>query len=129
MILIDKEKLINDFWAEVRNPHNHLSAYAYNFYLADIIEKQEAVLETNGTQVYGAVLAPCPRCGSFEVEITTKQEKDNIEHIPYFRGVFHCIVCDRRWTVRAPDMRLIYKEWNKMANNELTTRVAKSSGK
>ena len=76
MDLIDKEKTLHDLTTFLHQKCALADTRIF-FGILEVVEKQEAWIKLHGNLQYrGAILAPCPRCGSFEVEVTTRRISD-----------------------------------------------------
>lgn len=114
MDLIDKEKTLHDLATFLRQKCAEADTRIF-FGILEVVGKQEAWLKLHGNLQYGgAILAPCPRCGSFEVEVTTRRisNPDSI-YYNHFEGRFRCLACGNAFKVRTPTMQQVFTEWNR----------------
>ena len=114
MDLIDKEKTLHDLITFLHQKWVGADTRIF-FGILEVVEKQEAWLKLHGNLQYGgAILAPCPRCGSFEVEVTTRRisDPDSI-YFNQFEGCFRCLDCGNVFKVRTPTMQQVFTEWNR----------------
>ena len=114
MDLIDKEKTLHDL---ITFLHQNMACADTRIFfgILEVVEKQEAWLKLHGNLQYGgAVLAPCPKCGSFEVEVTTRRisDPDSI-YFNQFEGCFRCLACGNVFKVRTLTMQQVFTEWNR----------------
>ena len=112
MELIGKQKLIEDIY-------NSLRAYYLNDtrVLADImdtIRKEETIINLHGEFEYGMVLAPCPRCGSFEILVNATLNKGlSNEYHKFYTVKFTCANCGRISGLHVQRVSDAYREWNR----------------
>ena len=114
MDLIDKEKTLHDLITFLRQKCALADTRIF-FGILEVVEKQEAWLKLHGNLQYGgAILAPCPKCGSFEVEVTTRRisDPDSI-YFNQFGGCFRCLACGNVFKVRTSTMQQVFTEWNR----------------
>ena len=115
MELIDKEKTLHDLITFLHQKWAGADTRIF-FGILEVVEKQEAWLKLHGNFQYGgAILAPCPRCGSFEVEVTARRisDPDSI-YFNQFEGCFRCLTCGNGFRVRTSSMPYIFTEWNRV---------------
>ena len=114
MDLIDKEKTLHDLTTFLRQKWAGADTRIF-FGILEVVEKQEAWLKLHGSLQYkGAILAPCPKCGSFEVEVSARRisNPDSI-YFNQFEGCFRCLACGNVFKVRTPTMQQVFTEWNR----------------
>lgn len=125
MDLIDKEKTLHDLIMFLRQKCALADTRIF-FGILEVVEKQEAWLKLHGNLQYrGAILAPCPRCGSFEVEVTTRRisDPDSI-YYNHFGGRFRCLTCGNEFNVRTPTMQQVFTEWNRFCAETIKRKEA-----
>lgn len=125
MDLIDKEKTLHDLTTFLRQKCAVADTRIF-FGILEVVEKQEAWLKLHGNLQYGgAILAPCPRCGSFEVEVTTRRisNPDSI-YYNHFEGRFRCLACGNVFNVRTPTMQQVFTEWNRFCAETVKRKEA-----
>ena len=125
MDLIDKEKTLHDL---ITFLHQNMACADTRIFfgILEVVEKQEAWLKLHGSLQYrGAVLAPCQRCGSFEVEVTTRRISDpNSIYFNQFEGCFRCLACGIVFKVRTTTMQQVFTEWNRFCAEMGKRKVA-----
>ena len=125
MDLIDKEKTLHDLTTFLRQKWAGADTRIF-FDILEVVEKQEAWIKLHGSLQYkGAVLAPCPKCGSFEVEVTTRRisDPDSI-YYNHFEGRFRCLACGNEFRVRTSFMPCIFTEWNRFCAEKVKRKEA-----
>lgn len=126
MDLIDKEKTLHDLVTFLQQCHGYNIDSRVFFGIMEVVKKQEVWLKLHGSLQYGgAILAPCPKCGSFEVEVTTRRisDPDSI-YYNHFEGRFRCLACGNVFMVRTPTMQQVFTEWNRFCVEEIKRKVA-----
>ena len=73
MELIGRQKLIKDIFESLRSYSINDTRIIGD--IMDIIEKEETIINLHGEFEYGRILAPCRRCGSYELLINTELNK------------------------------------------------------
>lgn len=125
MDLIDKEKTLHDLVTFLHQKCAGADTRIF-FGILEVVEKQEAWLKLHGNLQYGgAILAPCPKCGSFEVEVTTKRISgpDSI-YFNQFEGRFRCLACGNGFKVRTHTMQQVFTEWNRFCAETVKRKEA-----
>ena len=130
MDLIDKEKTLHDLITFLRQKCGGADTRIF-FGILEVVEKQEAWLKLHGNLQYrGAMLAPCPRCGSFEVEVTTRRiSNPNSIYFNQFEGCFRCLTCGNEFKVRTPTMQQVFTEWNRWFAGAANKKDVKDDGR
>lgn len=130
MDLIDKEKTLHDLITFLRQKCAGADTRIF-FGILEVVGKQKAWLKLHGNLQYrGAVLAPCPMCGSFEVEVTTRRisDPDSI-YYNHFEGRFQCVACGNVFMVRTPTMQQVFAEWNRWFAEAANKKEVKDDGR
>lgn len=114
MDLIDKEKTLHDLITFLHQKCAGADTRIF-FGILEVVEKQDAWIKLHGNLQYkGAILAPCPKCGSFEVKVTTRRISDpDAIYFKQFEGCFQCLACGNEFRVRTSFMPYIFTEWNR----------------
>ncbi len=131
MDLIDKEKTVHDLVTFLQQCRGYNIDSRVFFGIMEVVKKQEVWLKLHGNLQYrGAVLAPCPRCGNFEVEVTTRRisDPDSI-YYNHFEGRFRCLACGNVFMVRTPTMQQVYTEWNRWFAETANKKEMKDDGR
>ena len=125
MDLIDKEKTLHDLITFLHQKFAGADTRIF-FGILEVVEKQEAWIKLHGSLQYkGAILAPCPKCGSLEVEVTAKRisDPDSI-YFNQFEGCFRCLTCGNEFRVRTSFMPYIFTEWNRFCAETVKRKEA-----
>ena len=103
MILINLETLLHELH------HSNIVTRSRNvsecfFAIVNLIQKKEIVLNT--CDRIGGAVAPCPNCGSVEMQIRIERDRWG------FKGTFQCLECGKRFGVRSNSQPEVFKAWN-----------------
>jgi len=78
----------------------------------DLMQKQESLVSLDYNPNFRAILAPCPKCGSFNVGVYTDKIGDEDYYYPHYKGHFKCFDCNEDYFIHATEMPAIFMEWN-----------------
>lgn len=112
MELIGRQKLIKDIFESLRSYSINDTRIIGD--IMDTIRKEETIINLHGEFEYGMVLAPCPRCGSFEILINATLNKElSDEYHNFYTVKFTCTNCGRISGFHTQRVSDAYREWNR----------------
>lgn len=112
MELIGRQKLIKDIFESLRSYSINDTRIIGD--IMDIIEKEETIINLHGEFEYGRILAPCRRCGSYELLINTELDKAiSNEYHKIYKIKFTCADCGKTAYTYTSRPSEAYREWNR----------------
>ena len=112
MELIGRQKLIKDIFESLRSYSINDTRIIGD--IMDVIRKEETIINLHGEFEYGRILAPCRRCGSYELLINTElNEALSNKYHKIYKIKFTCADCGANYYTYTSRPSEAYREWNR----------------
>lgn len=112
MELIGRQKLIEDIYNSLRSYHLNDTRVIAD--IMDVIQKEKTIINLHGEFEYGRILAPCRRCGSYELLINTElNEAMSNKYHKIYKIKFTCADCGANYYTYTSRPSEAYREWNR----------------